>query len=338
MIPAGAQLAHAADIDTSLGGFVKLQYGLTGASGQRGGGQGALLDGETHLEILGQTDTGVLYGARLQLLRAAKPGDNGTYIKAGWAWGEFRLGDYGGAAKELSVSAPTIGVGQIDGALDRFGGPSALIAPYGLNKDDSTKLTYLSPSILGIRLGLSYTPELSGGGVEPVPARPVNGIDAHRNVVEIALGAARDMGDVSLTAGAAYVAGDARSGSRLHDLSGGAVGARVAWNGFTAGGGFVYDGANSLPPDRRPGHAFLDSVISEVNMGIAYQFARWNFGVSWAHDDRKALPSNDIIAAGLSYRLVEGLTLGVDLLHYTAPAEERAGSQNAVIAETALHF
>ena len=67
--------------------------------------------------------------AGLQLLRAAKPRDNGTYIQAGWAWGEFRLGDYGGAARELTVVAPTIGIGQIDGDLDRFGGPSALLAP-----------------------------------------------------------------------------------------------------------------------------------------------------------------------------------------------------------------
>ena len=140
-----AGTAGAADIDTSLGGFVKFQYGLFddswSDSGARQPANGARLDGEMHLSVDGQTDTGVTYGARLQLVRAAKARDNGTYVQAGWAWGEFRLGDYGGAAKELTVMAPTIGIGQIDGDLDRFGGPSALLTPYGLNNDDSTKLT-----------------------------------------------------------------------------------------------------------------------------------------------------------------------------------------------------
>jgi hypothetical protein len=130
--------------------------------------------------------------------------------------------------KELTIGAPTVGIGQIDGDLDRFGGPSALLAPYALNNDDSTKLTYLSPAVLGFRLGLSYTPELAGGGVEAVPQQHIDGIDRHRNVTEIALNSSRDIGAVTVTAGgSAYVFGDTRPGSHLHDLAGGAAGAKI---------------------------------------------------------------------------------------------------------------
>ncbi|MDB5393192.1 MAG: porin [Rhodospirillales bacterium] len=308
------------------------------------GGAGTRLDGEAHIAIDGQTDTGVTYGGRLQLLRAAKPRDNGSYAEIAWAWGEFRLGDYGGAARELTVSAPTVGIGQIDGDLDRFGGLSALIAPYALNNDDSTKLTYLSPAVFGFRLGLSYTPELAGGGIEIVPARRIAGIDTHRNVTEIALGSTRDIGVVTVTSGASAVFGEARAGSHLHDLAGGAAGVKLAWNGLTLGSGFVYDGPGTLPLDRRPGHVGIESVVSEINLGLTYDIGHWSLGASWAHDYRKALPSSDIVSAGVAYRIVRGLTIGADLSHYSRPSGQGQGrglgqiETTVLLAETALHF
>jgi predicted porin len=333
-----APAARAADIDTSLGGFVKFQYGLFDADGQRQPANGARLDGEMHVTIDGQTDTGVTYGGRIQLLRAAKPRDNGSYIQAGWAWGEFRLGDYGGVAKELTVMAPTIGIGQIDGDFDRFGGPSALLAPYALNNDDSTKLTYLSPAVFGFRLGLSYTPELAGGGIEAVPEQHIDGIDRHRNVVEAALNSSRDIGLVTVTAGGSAVFGDAVPGSHLHDLAGAAAGVKATWNGLAVGGGFVYDGAGTLPLDRRPGHEGTQGVISEFNLGVTYDLGRFSVGASWAHDDRKALPSTDIVAAGVVYRIVRGFTLGADLARYGTLRGTGQVETTALVVETAVHF
>lgn len=336
LLAAGA--ADAADIDTSLGGFVKFQYGFLDPGRQPQGADAARIDGEAHLAVEGQTDTGVTYGARLQLIRAAKPRDNGTYIEAGWAWGEFRLGDYGGAARELTVAAPTVGIGQIDGDLDRFGAPSALLAPYALANDDSTRLTYLSPSVLGFRLALSYAPELAGGGIEAVPAQHVDGNDRHRNVVEVGLNSTRDYGPVTVTAGGSAVFGEAEPGSHLHDLAGGALGAKAAWHGLTVGGGFVYDGADTLPPDRRPGHVGIESVISELNFGATYDLKDWSFGVSWAHDYRKAMPSTDIVALGAVYRIVRGLTVGADLAHYGRPRGTGEVETTALVLETAVHF
>ncbi len=333
-----APAARAADIDTSLGGFVKFQYGLFDAGGQHQPANGVRLGGEMHVAIDGQTDTGVTYGGRLQLVRAAKPRDNGSYIQAGWAWGEFRLGDYGGAAKDLTVMALTVGIGQIDGDFDRFGGPSALLAPYGLNNDDSTRLTYLSPSVLGFRLGLSYTPELAGGGIEAVPEQHIGSIDRHRNVVEVGLDSSRDIGAVTVTAGGSAVFGDAVPGSHLHDLAGGAVGVKAVWNGLTVGGGFVYDGAGTMPIDRRPGHVGMESVISAFNLGATYDFGRFSVGASWAHDYSKALPSTDIVAAGVVYRIVRGITIGADLAHYGTPRGAGETETTALLLETAVHF
>jgi hypothetical protein len=327
-----ATAAHASDIDTSLGGFVKLQYG---AADRNSSADGVRLDGEAHLDLSGQTDTGVTYGARLQFPDDAKPRDNGAFVEAGWVWGEFRLGDYGGAAKELTVSAPTIGIGQIDGDFDRFGGPSTLIAPYKLDNDDSAKLTYLSPAVYGIRLGVSYTPELSAAPGDFSLTRGVAPNARPRNVTEVAINVSRDIGEATMTSGAAYVLGSAAAGSHLHDLSGFSTGTKIAWNGFTIGGGFVYDGAATLPFDPRPGHRSVESIVDEINFGATYETGRWGFGASWAHDNRKALAATDIVSAGLVYRIAKGVTAAADLAHYTQPA---GPADNAVIVETAVHF
>ena len=330
--------ARAADIDTSLGGFVKLQSAFLGPDRPPLGNSGARIDGEAHLQIDGQTDTGVTYGGRLQLVRAAKARDNGTYVRAAWAWGEFRLGDYGGAVRELTVSAPTIGIGQIDGDLDRFGGSSALIAPYALHNDDSTKITYLSPSVVGFRLGVSYAPELAGGGIEAVPERHIPGIDAHRNVTEVALASSRDIGNVTVTSSASAVFGDAEAGSHLHDLAGGAAGARLVWNSLTVGGAFIYDGADTLPLDPRPGHVGIESVIAEIDLGATYDLGRFSLGASWAHDYRKASPSSNIVSAGVVYRIVRGLTVAADLSHFSRPNGQGRIEATALLIETAVHF
>jgi predicted porin len=333
-----AERAGAADIDASLGGFVKLEYGAFDRARELGADGGTVIDGEAHAQVQGQTETGVTYGGRLQLLPAAEARDNGSYVAVGWWWGQFRIGDYGGAAKELSISAPTVGLGQIDGDLDRFGGPSALIAPYKLDNDDSAKLTYLSPMIFGLRLGLSYTPVLTGGVAEIVPAPHAPGVGAHRNVGEFALSESRDFDDLTLTIGGAYVTGAAAPNSQSRGLSGGSLGAKAAWNGFTLGAGFIYDGARTLPADPRPGHVLVDDIVSEFNAGVTYTVARWNFGASWAHDRCDRAATTDLAALGASYRIAPGLTVGADVSHYTMPRGRTQTAADALLFETTAHF
>ena len=60
-------------------------------------------------------------------------------------------------------------------------------------------------------------------------------------------------------------------------------------------------------------------MIGEINLGATYDLGRFSFGASWAHDYRKALPSTDIVASGLVYRIVRGVTVGADLAHYGRP-------------------
>lgn len=335
--------ARGADIRTSLGGFIKFQYGFFDRKDSAPGSQGSVhrgarTDAEAHLDLQATGATGIAYGGRLQLARAAKPRDNGTYISLQTVWGALRLGDYGGAAKELMVTAPTVGIGQIDGDFDMFAGPSALLVPYKLDNDDSTKITYLSPEILGVRLGLSYAPALVSTGAEIAAARRAIGVDAHRDVTESAIGYARDIGAATLTAGAAYVFGAAKPGAGLRDLSGYGAGLKLAWRGLTLGGGYVYDGRGTLPLDPRPGHALIESVVDEINLGLTYETGPWGIGGSWAHDHRASLAASDLFAIGTVYRAARGLTLGTDFIYFVAPRGNGDADGYVVIVESALHF
>lgn len=328
----------AAPIDTSLGGFVKLQLGAIGEPRADRETAQARLDGEVHLELSGQTDTGVAYGGRVQIVPAAKPRDNATFMQAGWAWGEVRLGAAGGAVRELSITAPTVGIGQIDGDLDRFGGPSTLMAPYALANDDSLRLTYVSPAVLGVRFGLSYAPELASGGYSAFPAGRADSIDRHRNLVEAALSLSRDLGAVTVGLALTAVGGEAATGARLHDLTGGSIGANLAWNGLTVGGAFIHDGGGTLPLDPRPGHLLVESVTDEFQLGAAYAADRWKLGLSWAHDARRGLPTNNVWGLGAVYRVADGVTIAADLMHYTVPSAHGLSEASALIVETGLRF
>jgi predicted porin len=338
LLASAVRPAGAADIRTSLGGFVKFQYGFFDRKDDGSERHGARTDAEVHLDLSATSDTGIEYGGRIQLARAAKPRDNGTYLWARAAWGAVRLGDYGGAAKELTVSAPTVGIGQIDGDFDAFAGPSALLVPYKLDNDDSTKITYLSPQILGVRAGLSYTPELGSTGAEVVAARTASGIDAHRDVGEAAISYTRDIGEATLTSGASYVFGGAKPGAELRDLSGYGLGAKLAWDGLTVGGGYVYDGKNTLPVDPRPGHALIESVVDEINFGLTYEFGKWGVGSSWARDERAGLPTSDLYALGAVYHAARGLTFGSDFVYFVVPRGQSEADGYVVIVESALHF
>jgi predicted porin len=124
----------------------------------------------------------------------------------------------------------------------------------------------------------------------------------------------------------------------VRSLSGYGIGAKLAWEGLTFGGGYVYDGRNTLPIDPRPGHAFIESVIDEVDLGLTYEFGKWGLGGSWARDRRAGLPTTDLFGIGAVYHAAKGLTLGSDFAYFTVPRAQTDSDGYVVLIESALHF
>ena len=84
---------------------------------------------------------------------------------------ESRRGDFDGAADEMAVYAPSVGIGQIDGAFTDFSGAAAVFADMGfkpLDSSDATKINYIPFSgggeSLAAILGSKVTAGISGYG------------------------------------------------------------------------------------------------------------------------------------------------------------------------------
>ena len=80
-------------------------------------------------------------------------------------WGLLEIGDEDGASDALAVFAPVnAGSGHIDGRWDRFieGRGRDVIPNYifkTIDSQDSTKISYYTPSLSPIQVGISYAPE-----------------------------------------------------------------------------------------------------------------------------------------------------------------------------------
>lgn len=135
------------------------------------------------------------------------------YIEGGY--GEFRAGLDEGVATRFFEGAPTLfrQASLANPSLD----PSGL----ALARTDhdltgpSLKASYATPRLLGVRAGVSFTPEASSGGLDRDPTRNVGGAAAPdiENALEVALNVSRRLprSGVRLRAAAAYSEADVSS-------------------------------------------------------------------------------------------------------------------------------
>ncbi len=153
-------------------------------------------------------------GAFSGLARGASPGDAGPrarletgylYIEGGY--GELRAGLDDGVATRFFEGAPSLfrHAALVNPTLDPSGQVLArtdhdLTGP-------SLKVSYATPRILGVRAGVSLTPEANASGLD---RDPTSGPDIE-NAVEVALNVSRRLprSGVRLRAGAAYSEADA---------------------------------------------------------------------------------------------------------------------------------
>ena len=137
-----------------------------------------------------------LAGAFSGLARSAGLEDRGArgrlqtaYIYAEGGYGEVRLGRDEGIAKRFAKGAPSLfsTLSLHAPRLDPDGG--AIVRTDHDLTGPAAKLSYATPRIIGLRAGLSYTPEADTGGLDRDPARILPGTAAFtlRNAAEASL-------------------------------------------------------------------------------------------------------------------------------------------------------
>lgn len=323
-----------ADMDVSIGGYTGFQAAVFDNDTANNSGRDFLSESEIHVRAKGTADNGLEYGALVELMTSTSDSNNANEanIYLSGNWGRLELGDQDGAGSELAELAPFVGSGQVRGsyidfvpAADRGHAPSEAGSDPNLkaiDTADATKATYYSPCFSGFQAGVSYAPErdnlANGEGVQFSDST-----GNHDNAYELGLNYKGEFSGVGVKAGGQFTHADAKTGSGLEDISAWSLGAQLAYNYFSFGGGYTHNGDSGLATG-----ATGDSVKG-WNAGITYNAASWGVGVSYAdiNFDTAATPFGATGATGSGgdyttwgvggvYKLAPGLTAAADMVFY----------------------
>lgn len=187
------------------------------------------------------------------------------------AWGEGSVGHQAGAAVRLDARAPSVleTTGAYSPQLDPFG--SQIVRARNDPTGQALKITYLSPRILGVRVGASFTPETGFKSADFDPhdrfAWSVGAPLDH--VLEGALSFSRSFPDagVKLRAGVTLTEGRYVSGQ----------GPETTYR--SQGYGFeVERGASSLGVRALSSELVGNKRYSAIEVGAAHDFGLWKIG------------------------------------------------------------
>lgn len=290
---------------------------------------------DTELGFVGDTklDNGLQVGVEVVLNGNS---DSGEQIKDSYSWaeadfGRFELGKRDNAAAQMHYAAPDVGLGINDADIDDWidnptGGDadSAFKSTYlFLGEDKGTKLTYYSPRVMDLQLGVSYIPEFERDN----NSQP--GDDRYNNGIAIGVNYVRDFGEgTSLAVAAGVLTASAPDNSSADRAEGYSVGFELAHAGFTVGGSYANTDGN--------GGGGTDTATSldgeGFDIGVSYAFEPVTVSLSYysgEFEDQVAIAGeseNDTIMLSANYEVGPGVALLGSLFH--SEFKDETGSKN----------
>jgi outer membrane protein OmpU len=317
----------AAQLTTEIGGSIAFQAGIFDNDNPNEIGNAFRTDVELRLRMIGQTDSGMIYGSEFQLEVADKTRSlirmDEAYLFIASTWGRIELGDEDGAMPTMAIRAPAIGLGQLDGDYDQFTTESLQdVAPpfYAAASEKATKVTYYTPRFLGFQAGVSYAPESDlGNNVAGQPTVSSDFLEGGVNYVT-------EVGDVGLTGGATVVRSRDRSTAATRSTPVGyQVGAQANYDSFTIGGGYTNYGGGR-------------GIDDGFNVGLTFQDERYAAGIQYARMGTEDGRVQDAIGVGVSYVVASGLLIGTDYVRYNTELPTRKVKGDVLLLATRMSF
>lgn len=168
-----------------------------------------------------------------------------AYVQVDGGYGELRVGkDLGVAARFHEGAKSVLSHARLDSSLLDPTGLSTVQTRHDLT-GPSGKISYASPRLLGLRAGISYTPELNADGLDRRPASGTNGLSPNlEHAVEVALNATRRLPDSGLRVdlGVGWSTADPKSGAvngPYTSVETWSAGSRIEQAGWTLGASWL---------------------------------------------------------------------------------------------------
>ncbi|WP_193180831.1 porin [Nisaea sediminum] len=315
--PAGA----AEKLKLSVGGYAEQWFGYTDIDDEGNSSldlSGFDVKSDTEIHFVGSTklDNGLEVGINVQLEGNSNSSDqiDESYLTLRGNFGQIDIGDENSALYKTHVAPKEYGMGinsgdtvdwELTGATS-IGNGGYFRAPFGgtyvepVRANDSTKLTYYTPRIEGVRLGMSYSPD-SNQDNNTQPDRNAGLSDGVMASIDVS----REISGVTVAASAGY-------GTFLETASGQdepqayAFGLTLGYGGLQVGGSFA---------------GFQDSGANDgdgYTLGASYDFGQYGVSLTYLHGERDGLAGStapgtvqadrDTIALGGQYILGPGVS------------------------------
>ncbi|MDB2415058.1 porin [Rickettsiales bacterium] len=310
-------------------------------------------EAELHFKIDGKTDNGLGYGAYIELEANVNP-DDGTgtttnnaengYIYVESGFGRVEVGPTYDAGSSLKVDAGTLAraTGGIAGDFYNFAALSSAsqgtdgndnfyvlpglptlygnpgVAVDGTNSGPATanKISYYSPRISGVQLGVSFTPDQGERGTAVGLSGKGTSNGQFRDVWNAGLNYQGQYESIGVEASVTGEWGDVEevvaSANTLDDLKAYAAGLNVSYAGFTAGGSWGN-------VDEYGQTKTMNSEITYWTLGGAYEFGPFAASVTYMSSEVENGTSAgldnefDNLVIGADYQLAPGLVPYVEV-------------------------
>ena len=346
-----------AQIEMRLGGFHQQWFGF-GDNEDRFNLQDVDQWSNSEVFFLGQgtTDNGLTFGVNIQL-EGNTSGDqiDESFLFLSGEFGRVNLGSENSAGYLMQASAPNVGLGINTGwvtqhianptgtAMFREPFGSTFIEPAGDN--DGQKITYFTPRLSGVQLGVSYLPDVdpTGGDRNALVTDTAN----YTNGVSVGANYTREFDGIEiLIAGGLFYASapdgigtvTGSDGSTIdldEDFIGYSAGASVAFDGFEVGGSVaqvtegrlttsgsttVGAGDGTTTVTAPAGTTFVRSSEGiAFDVGVSYGQGPWSVSATYFRGESEGLldvPGEDefqAYMAGGRYALGSGIAVAVGL-------------------------
>jgi len=327
----GAAAAEASDApELSLSGFLRFETHFVDQDVTTGRGRAIHMESDDagiNFNASATADNGLKYAAKIEMdTDGANAGIDETRIRFSGDWGILDLGDDDGAEDAMAYGgenvACTAQCGFDGGAASVFNFLGAVksspnLGTGGGDTSDASKVTYYTPRINGVQLGLSYTPD-SGNNLASTISASDTGDIVH--AVGVGLNWVGKMGDFD---------------SRLH-VTGGfgqadddVIGTEEDASGYMVGGGLGWENWKVAAGYGNAGDGLLTKGLDTNNgqwwsTGLSYAVAPYTLAVGWFHGKARGTTgseSTDFIALMSQMNVAPGLDVyaEIDLIDVSNP-------------------